>query len=121
MQRINGNNKLKEAIKSQFAGEIIKQTERRAVLHTALRATKDSDFKVDGINVMPEIFAVKQKMEALLNGKTEAEVIAEGANAELVPFKGHKGNKPTNTIFINKLTPESLGKLIAMYDQFGVE
>ncbi len=75
--------------------------------------------------------------EALLNGKTEAEVLAEGASEELKPFKVFEGNKPTNTIFINKLTPESLGKLIAMYehkifvqgiiwnifsyDQFGVE
>jgi len=75
--------------------------------------------------------------EALLNGKTKEEVIAEGANETLVPFKVFAGNKPTNTIFINKLTPESLGKLIAMYehkifvqgiiwniysyDQFGVE
>ena len=75
--------------------------------------------------------------EALMNGKTEAEVKAEGASPELLPFKVFQGNKPTNTIFINKLTPESLGKLIAMYehkifvqgiiwnifsyDQFGVE
>jgi glucose-6-phosphate isomerase len=75
--------------------------------------------------------------EALLNGKTEAEVKAEGATGDLIPFKVFQGNKPTNTIFINKLTPESLGKLIAMYehkifvqgiiwnifsyDQFGVE
>jgi len=75
--------------------------------------------------------------EALLNGKTKEEVIAEGANKTLEPFKVFSGNKPTNTIFINKLTPESLGKLIAMYehkifvqgiiwnifsyDQFGVE
>ncbi|WP_100611136.1 glucose-6-phosphate isomerase [Confluentibacter lentus] len=75
--------------------------------------------------------------EALLNGKTEAEVKTEGASSELLPFKIFEGNKPTNTIFINKLSPESLGKLIAMYehkifvqgiiwnifsyDQFGVE
>ena len=75
--------------------------------------------------------------EALLNGKTEAEVVAEGASEDLKPFKVFQGNKPTNTIFINKLTPESLGKLIATYehkifvqgiiwnifsyDQFGVE
>ncbi|MEM5538933.1 glucose-6-phosphate isomerase [Olleya sp. AS48] len=83
--------------------------------------------------------------EALLNGKTKAEVEAEfeGQNLsvekikELTPFKVFEGNKPTNTIFIKKLTPESLGKLIAMYehkifvqgiiwniysyDQFGVE
>ena len=75
--------------------------------------------------------------EALLNGKTEAEVKTEGASDTLLPFKVFVGNKPTNTIFINKLSPESLGKLIAMYehkifvqgviwnifsyDQFGVE
>ena len=75
--------------------------------------------------------------EALLNGKTKAEVVAEGTKEDIIPFKIFQGNKPTNTIFINKLTPESLGKLIAMYehkifvqgiiwnifsyDQFGVE
>ncbi|WP_136482037.1 glucose-6-phosphate isomerase [Cognatitamlana onchidii] len=75
--------------------------------------------------------------EALLNGKTEAEVIAEGTKESIIPFKIFQGNKPTNTIFIDQLTPESLGKLIAMYehkifvqgiiwnifsyDQFGVE
>ena len=75
--------------------------------------------------------------EALLNGKTKAEVQAEGTADTLVPFKIFEGNKPTNTIFIKQLTPESLGKLIAMYehkifvqgvvwnvfsyDQFGVE
>ncbi|WP_298494444.1 glucose-6-phosphate isomerase [uncultured Algibacter sp.] len=75
--------------------------------------------------------------EALLNGKTKAEVEAEGTSSSIVPFKIFKGNKPTNTIYIEKLSPESLGKLIAMYehkifvqgiiwnifsyDQFGVE
>jgi len=75
--------------------------------------------------------------EALLNGKTKAQVVAEGTKESIVPFKIFEGNKPTNTIFINKLSPESLGKLIAMYehkifvqgiiwnifsyDQFGVE
>ena len=75
--------------------------------------------------------------EALLNGKTKEEVIAEGTSDELVPFKVFEGNKPTTSILINHLTPESLGKLIALYehkifvqgviwnifsyDQFGVE
>ncbi|MBD0823537.1 glucose-6-phosphate isomerase [Aestuariibaculum marinum] len=75
--------------------------------------------------------------EALLNGKTKEDVLAEGTADSLVPFKVFEGNKPTNTVFINKLSPESLGKLIAMYehkifvqgiiwnifsyDQFGVE
>ena len=75
--------------------------------------------------------------EALLNGKSKVEVLSEGTEAAIVPFKVFEGNKPTNTIFIKQLTPESLGKLIAMYehkifvqgvvwnvfsyDQFGVE
>lgn len=75
--------------------------------------------------------------EALLNGKSKAEVLSEGTEAAIVPFKIFEGNKPTNTLFIKQLTPESLGKLIAMYehkifvqgvvwnvfsyDQFGVE
>ncbi|MFI1744950.1 glucose-6-phosphate isomerase [Thalassobellus sediminis] len=59
--------KLKDAIKSQFSGEIINETEGRAVLHTALRAPKNSDFTVDGVNVMPEIYQVKQKIEAFTN------------------------------------------------------
>ena len=75
--------------------------------------------------------------EALLNGKSKAEVLSQGTETAIVPFKVFEGNKPTNTIFVNQLTPESLGKLIAMYehkifvqgvvwnvfsyDQFGVE
>ncbi|NNL15301.1 MAG: glucose-6-phosphate isomerase [Flavobacteriaceae bacterium] len=62
--------------------------------------------------------------EALLNGKTEKEVLkelkskrlAEPEINTLLPFKVFTGNKPTNSIFINKLTPESLGKLIALYE-----
>ena len=57
-------------------------------------------------------------------GKTEAQVKAEfekqgisGEKADfLLPFKVFSGNKPTNTILINKLTPESLGALVAMYE-----
>ena len=59
--------KLKDAIKSQFSGEIINQTEGRAVLHTALRAPKNANFKVEGVNVMPEIYEVKQKIESFTN------------------------------------------------------
>ena len=84
--------------------------------------------------LMSNFFA---QTEALLNGKTKAEVLAEDTAENIVPYKVFDGNKPTNTIFINQLTPESLGKLIAMYehkifvqgvvwnvfsyDQFGVE
>jgi glucose-6-phosphate isomerase len=62
--------------------------------------------------------------EALLMGKTEEEVIREleekNLSSEeiekLTPFKVFKGNKPTTSILIDKLTPTSLGKLIAMYE-----
>ena len=49
-------------------------------------------------------------------GKTEAEVIAEGTPAKLIPFKVFAGNRPTNTILAEKLTPEILGSLIALYE-----
>ena len=62
--------------------------------------------------------------EALMNGKTEAEVIKElkAKNlsdqeiADLAPFKVFAGNKPTNTLLSKKLTPKSLGSLIALYE-----
>ena len=71
--------------------------------------------------LMSNFFA---QTEALLNGKTESQVRAEfekqnitGAKAEyLLPFKVFTGNKPTNTILIDKLTPKSLGSLIALYE-----
>lgn len=71
--------------------------------------------------LMSNFFA---QTEALLNGKTEAQVKAEfeqqGISGEkaayLLPFKVFAGNKPTNTILIDQLTPESLGSLIAMYE-----
>ena len=83
--------------------------------------------------------------EALLNGKSREQLISEYNSSKgiteseqnQIPFKIFEGNKPTNTIFIKKLMPESLGKLIAIYehkifvqgiiwnifsfDQFGVE
>jgi glucose-6-phosphate isomerase len=71
--------------------------------------------------LMSNFFA---QTEALLNGKTEAQVRDEfnqqGISSEkadyLTPFKVFEGNKPTNTILIDQLTPESLGALIAMYE-----
>ncbi|MCO6174620.1 glucose-6-phosphate isomerase [Flavobacterium sp. NRK F10] len=54
---------LKEAVESYFGGEKINRTEKRAVLHTALRANKEDVVLVDGVNVMPEVFAVKEKIK----------------------------------------------------------
>lgn len=63
--------------------------------------------------------------EALMRGKTlgeaKEELNAKGLDAaeinQLAPFKVFEGNKPTNTLLIEKLSPESIGKLIAMYEQ----
>jgi glucose-6-phosphate isomerase len=58
---------LKEAISQYFDGEIINQTENRAVLHTALRAKETAIINVDGENVIPEIFEVKNKIKNFTN------------------------------------------------------
>jgi glucose-6-phosphate isomerase len=62
--------------------------------------------------------------EALMKGKTEQEVFEElrvsGVSEEemmrLVPFRVFKGNRPTNSILVKKVTPRTLGSLIAMYE-----
>jgi glucose-6-phosphate isomerase len=54
----------KGAIQDYFQGSIINQTENRAVLHTALRAKADAIVNVNGQNVIPEIYEVKEKMKS---------------------------------------------------------
>ncbi len=54
--------------------------------------------------------------EALAFGKTAQEVEAEGTPAKLVPHRTFEGNRPSNTILMDRLTPEALGKLIALYE-----
>ena len=58
---------LKEAISKYFEGDLINKTEGRAVLHTALRAPESANIKVDGQNVMPEIYSVKNKIKNFTN------------------------------------------------------
>jgi glucose-6-phosphate isomerase len=58
---------LKEAISSYFQGDLINQTENRAVLHTALRAKESANVLVDGVNVMPEVYSVKNKIKNFSN------------------------------------------------------
>jgi len=58
---------LKEAIDSYFSGESINQTEKRPVLHTALRADKKSNIKVEGENVVDEVSEVKEKIRKFTN------------------------------------------------------
>ncbi len=54
--------------------------------------------------------------EALAFGKTSAEVKAQGTPDALVPHKTFEGNRPSNMILAEKLTPEMLGKMIALYE-----
>lgn len=56
--------RLKDAISSYFGGELINQTEGRAVLHTALRAKKEDEIYVDGKNIVTEVYEVKEKIKA---------------------------------------------------------
>ena len=103
----------------------------------SLHGNKDHQDKL-----MSNFFA---QTEALMNGKTKDQVLEELDNdaaskttkEQLANYKVFEGNRPTNTLLIHKLTPESLGKLVALYehkifvqgviwnifsyDQFGVE
>ena len=54
--------------------------------------------------------------EALMMGKTEEQLRDEGVDEKLIPFKTFTGNRPTNTILMDELTPKNLGRLIAMYE-----
>ncbi len=53
---------LEVAREAYFGGDAINQTERRSVLHTALRAKPDADIRVDGENVMPEVYKVREQI-----------------------------------------------------------
>jgi len=54
--------------------------------------------------------------EALAFGKTAAEVAAEGSPDWLVPHRVFEGNRPSNTLLLDRLTPTALGRLIALYE-----
>ena len=63
--------------------------------------------------LMANLFA---QSEALAFGKTAAEVAAEGTPAELVPHRVFEGNRPSNTLLGERLTPHALGALVALYE-----
>jgi glucose-6-phosphate isomerase len=63
--------------------------------------------------LLANVFA---QTEALAFGKTAEQVTAEGAPDWLVPHRVFEGNRPSNTILADKLTPGTLGKLIALYE-----
>ncbi|HEX8183204.1 MAG TPA: glucose-6-phosphate isomerase [Blastocatellia bacterium] len=63
--------------------------------------------------LMANVFA---QSEALAFGKTAEEVRAEGTPDWLVPHRTFEGNRPSSTILAERLTPEMLGKLVALYE-----
>jgi glucose-6-phosphate isomerase len=63
--------------------------------------------------LLSNVFA---QAEALAFGKSAEEVKAEGTPDSLVPHRTFEGNRPSNTIMLERLTPEELGKLVALYE-----
>jgi glucose-6-phosphate isomerase len=63
--------------------------------------------------LLANVFA---QAEALAFGKTTQEVEADGTPAWLAPHRTFDGNRPSNTILLEELTPEALGKLVALYE-----
>jgi glucose-6-phosphate isomerase len=63
--------------------------------------------------LMSNFFA---QTKALAFGKSLEEVRAQEKNEKLIPFKVFEGNRPTNTLLVKKLTPKTLGQLIALYE-----
>src|SRR6516165_7014600 len=63
--------------------------------------------------LLANVFA---QTEALAFGKTPEQVKAEGTPDWLVPHRVFEGNRPSSTILVDRLTPEMLGKLVALYE-----
>ena len=91
---------LRERINAMFSGEKINITEKRAVLHVALRAPKDESILVDGKNVVPEVHAVLDQMADFSNRVRSGE------------WKGHTGKRIRNVINIG-IGGSDLGPVMA--------
>jgi glucose-6-phosphate isomerase len=63
--------------------------------------------------LMSNLFA---QTEALAFGKTAEEVAKENVRADLVPHRTFPGNRPSNTLLLDELTPQALGRLVALYE-----
>ena len=94
------DSRLRERIDAMFRGDKINVTEKRAVLHVALRAPKDESILVDGKNVVPEVHAVLDKMAAFSNRIRSGE------------WKGHTGKPIRNVINIG-IGGSDLGPVMA--------
>jgi glucose-6-phosphate isomerase len=91
---------LKEEIEAMFRGDKINVTEKRAVLHTALRAPKGASIMVDGENVVPKVHAVLDKMSAFSDRVRNGE------------WKGHTGRPIRNVVNIG-IGGSDLGPVMA--------
>ena len=91
---------LRERIDAMFSGEKINITEKRAVLHVALRAPTGASIVVDGKNVVPEVHAVLDKMAGFVNRVRSGE------------WKGHTGRRIKNVINIG-IGGSDLGPVMA--------
>jgi glucose-6-phosphate isomerase len=91
---------VRQKIDAMFRGDKINITENRAVLHVALRAPKTAAIEVDGVNVVPEVHAVLDKMAAF------AKKVRDGA------WKGHTG-KPIKNIINIGIGGSDLGPVMA--------
>src|SRR4051812_36506826 len=91
---------LRERIDAMFRGDKINITEKRAVLHTALRAPKDSSIIVDGENVVPQVHAILDKMSAFSNRVRSGQ------------WKGHTGKRIRNVVNIG-IGGSDLGPVMA--------
>ena len=103
---------LRQRIDAMFSGEKINVTEKRAVLHVALRAPKGSTIMVDGQNVVPEVHAVLEKMAAFANR------VRSGA------WKGHTGKRIRNIVNIgiggSDLGPHMAYEALKYYSDRGI-
>ena len=91
---------LRERIGAMFRGDKINTTENRAVLHVALRAPRNQSILVDGKNVVPEVYAVLDKMAAFANRIRSGE------------WKGHTGKRIRNVVNIG-IGGSDLGPVMA--------
>jgi glucose-6-phosphate isomerase len=91
---------LREKIDAMFSGEKINISEKRAVLHVALRAPKTESIMVDGVNVVPEVHKVLDKMSAFSNRIRSGE------------WKGHTGKRIVNVVNIG-IGGSDLGPVMA--------
>jgi len=91
---------LRERIDAMFRGEKINVTEKRAVLHTALRAPRDASIVVDGENVVPKVHAVLDRMSDFANRLRSGE------------WKGHTGKRIRNVVNVG-IGGSDLGPVMA--------